>query len=64
MSAAIVWVLMAFIPPGDSRPPAMVIERFGSQAACESRLEIFRANTVTFACLPSRQITRNPKNEN
>ena len=64
MSAAIVWVLMAFIPPGGNRPPVMVIERFGSHAACKSRLEIFRANAVTFACLPSRQITRNTNNEN
>lgn len=64
MSAVTFWALMAFIPPGSNRPPVMVIERFGSQVACESRLEIFRANTVTFACLPSRQITRDIKNEN
>lgn len=57
MTAVTIWVLMAFIPPSHNRPPVMVIERFASQVECESRLAIFQAHTVRFACLPSRQIS-------
>ncbi|CAM4091888.1 Secreted protein [Bordetella tumbae] len=60
MTAVTIWVLMAFIPPSHNRPPVMVIERFASQADCESRLVIFQAHTVKFACLPSRQISTHP----
>ena len=60
MSALTIWVLMAFIPATHNRPPVMVIERFATQEQCESRLTIFQANTVTFSCLPSKQISTHP----
>ena len=61
MSAITFWVLMAFIPPGDGRPPAMLIERFITQAECEEKLTAFYpARRITFACLPSRQISSRP----
>lgn len=62
MTTATIWVLLAFLAPGPGRPPAMVIERFPTQAACESRLTIFPDTArVRFVCLPSRQVSAGPR---
>ncbi len=51
------WVLLAFLPAGHDRPPAMVVERFATQAECLDVLAVFPPTArVTFDCLPSRQI--------
>ncbi|GFN25458.1 hypothetical protein ADE_11560 [Achromobacter denitrificans] len=57
MTAATLWVLLAFLPAGYDRPPVMVVERFATQAECLDVLAVFPPTTrVTFDCLPSRQI--------
>ncbi|WP_448684774.1 hypothetical protein [Achromobacter xylosoxidans] len=57
MTAAAIWVLFAFLPPGYDRPPVMRIERFETAAECERVRAIFPRNiTTVFTCLPSRQI--------
>lgn len=66
MNAATFWVLLAFLPPGQDRPPVMVIERFATQAECLEVLAIFPPTRATITCLPSRQIRAgahpNPEN--
>ncbi len=57
MTAATLWVLLAFLPATHDRPPVMVIERFATQAECLDVLAVFPPTTrVTFDCMPSRQI--------
>ncbi|CAB3862810.1 hypothetical protein IPU70_07925 [Achromobacter sp. SD115] len=57
MTAATLWVLLAFLPAGHDRPPVMVVERFATQAECLDVLAVFPPTTrVTFDCMPSRQI--------
>ncbi|MGE8688598.1 MAG: hypothetical protein ACN6PJ_15755 [Achromobacter sp.] len=57
MTAATLWVLLAFLPAGHDRPPVMVVERFATQAECLDVLAVFPPTArVTFDCLPSRQI--------
>lgn len=57
MIAATFWVLLAFLPSTHDRPPAMVIQRFQTQAECLDVLDVFPFNTrVDFVCMPSRQI--------
>ncbi|EHK65266.1 hypothetical protein [Achromobacter arsenitoxydans] len=57
MTAATLWVLLAFLPTDHGRPPVMVLERFASQAECLDVLAVFPPTTrVTFDCMPSRQI--------
>lgn len=57
MTAATLWVLLAFLPAGHDRPPVMVVERFATQAECLDVLAVFPpATRVTFDCMPSRQI--------
>lgn len=57
MTAATLWVLLAFLPTGDGRPPVMIIERFTSQAECLDVLAVFPFGTrIDFTCMPSRQI--------
>lgn len=57
MTAATLWVLLAFLPATHSRPPVMVIERFTTQAECLDVLAVFPFGTrVDFTCMPSRQI--------
>ncbi|MDF2861377.1 MAG: hypothetical protein K0S02_1649 [Achromobacter mucicolens] len=57
MTAATLWVLLAFLPADYDRPPVVVIERFATQAECLDVLDIFPPTTrVAFECLPSRQI--------
>ena len=57
MTAATLWVLLAFLPPGEDRQPVMVVDRFTTQAECLDVLDVFPLTTrVTFDCLPSEQI--------
>lgn len=57
MTAATLWVLLAFLPTGDGRPPVMVIDRFATEAECLDVLAVFPFGTrVDFTCMPSRQI--------
>lgn len=57
MTAATLWVLLAFVPVGNDRPPVVVIERFVTQTECLELLAVFPPTArVTFECLPSRQI--------
>ena len=65
MNAVTLWVLLAFLPPDNDRPPVMVIERFATQAECLDVLAVFPPTRTTFTCLPSRQIraSANPNRE-
>ena len=64
MTAATLWVLLAFLPSGNDRPSVMVIERFATQAECLDILAIFPPTTsVTFDCIPSRQVSARPLSE-
>lgn len=64
MTAATLWVLLAFLPSGNDRQPVMVIERFATQAECLDILAIFPPTTsVTFDCMPSRQVSARPLSE-
>lgn len=57
MTAATLWVLLAFLPAGDGRPPVMVIDRFATEAECLDVLAVFPFGTrIDFTCMPSRQI--------
>lgn len=57
MTAATLWVLLAFLPSGHDRPPVVVVERFSTHAECLDLLAVFPPTArVTFECLPSRQI--------
>jgi len=57
MTAATLWVLLAFLPADHDRPPVVVVERFATQAECLDLLAVFPPTArVTFECLPSRQI--------
>lgn len=57
MTAATLWILLAFLPTGDGRPPVMVIDRFATEAECLDVLEVFPFGTrVHFTCMPSQQI--------
>lgn len=56
MTAAITWVLLAFLPATYDRPPVMVVERFDSAADCERVRAIFPPSATVFSCMPSRQI--------
>lgn len=57
MTAATIWILLAFLPASYDRPPVMRIERFETAAECERVRAIFPRNiTTVFTCLPSRQI--------
>lgn len=58
MTAATIWVLFAFLPPGTDRPPVMRVERFASAAACERIASLFPPTVLRVACLPSRQLVR------
>lgn len=61
MTAATLWVLLAFVPLGNDRPPVVVIERFPSQAQCLDLLAVFPpTDRVSFDCLPSRRIEARP----
>ena len=57
MTATTLWVLLAFLPATQNRPPVMVIERFATQAECLDVLAVFPFGTrIDFTCMPSRQI--------
>lgn len=57
MTAATLWVLLAFSPASHDRPPVMVVERFATQAECLDVLSVFPPTSrVDFDCMPSRQI--------
>ncbi|WP_313619510.1 hypothetical protein [Achromobacter sp.] len=57
MTAATLWVLLALLPADHDRQPAMVIERFRTQAECLDLLATFPPTArVTFECLPSLRI--------
>lgn len=61
MTAATLWVLLAFLPAGHDRPPVVVVERFPNQAACLDLLAIFPPTArVAFECLPSTRIDARP----
>jgi hypothetical protein len=56
MTAATLWVLLAFLPPGYDRPPVMVMERFDTAAECERVRALYPPSATTFSCMPSRQV--------
>lgn len=58
MTAATVWILFAFLPPGTDRAPVMRVERFASAEACERVAALFPTSVLRVACLPSRQLVR------
>ncbi|MNW16647.1 hypothetical protein D3C71_2155610 [compost metagenome] len=61
MTAATLWVLLAFLPASFERPPVMVIERFATQAECLDLLAVFPSTVrVSFDCLPSQRIDARP----
>lgn len=58
MTANTLWVLMAFLPISNDRPPVMVVERFATHAACLDVLAVFPPTArVTFDCMPSTRIS-------